>query len=299
LVIAAGSATGCARSSEAAPDRAQSSAIGAGSPAAAPLAAAASAAVAKDSQAPGAVSVNRKIVRQAELDLEVDSATNTQSSIEQLAERHGGYVVSATRDVSHESAIDTRVSVVIRVPADQLTNTLTDVKRLGRGIGSERVTSDDVTDEFIDVSARIVSQENLEHQYFDILKRAETVKDAMEVQKELAEVRTEIERLKGRQQLLDKESAFSTLTVHLTTAVPTVAISRVTFGGTLRRAFADSLAFSGDLITGAVTLLAYTLPLLFLIGIPSLLALWLMVRTVRFFARRSALADARKLAVAP
>ncbi len=46
------------------------------------------------------------------------------------------------------------------------------------------------------------------------------VKDAVEVQKELADVHTEIERMQGRQQLLDKKSAFSRLTVHLSSAVP-------------------------------------------------------------------------------
>jgi len=241
-----------------------------------------------DSQSAKAASPTRKIVRQAELELEVAAPSSAQTEIERLTERHGGYVVSASRDTDHESAVDIRVNLVVRVPQAELTQTLAEVKRLGRGIGSERITSDDVTDEYVDLSARIVSQEKLEQQYLEILKHAETVKDALEVQKELTEVRSEIERLKGRAQLLDQETAYSTLTVHLSTAVPQIAVSRVTFGGTLRRAWSDSLAFSADLVEGAIRCAAFLIPILVLLGAPSALGIWLSVRLARRFSTRRA-----------
>ena len=118
------------------------------------------------------------------------------------------------------------------------------------------------------------------------MKRAVTVKDAMEVQKELADVRTEIERMQGRQQLLDKESAFSTLTVHLTTAVPQIAASASDFGGTARRAWADSIGFSTDLISGGIRLLGFLIPLTFLVGLPGCISLWLMLKFARALSAR-------------
>jgi hypothetical protein len=232
-------------------------------------------------------SATRKIVRQAELELEVSAPSTAQTSIERLAEQHGGYVVSAARDTDHDTSIDVRVTLVVRVPQAELTTTIGEVKRLGRGIGSERITSDDVTDEYIDLTARISSEQKLEAQYLEILKRAATVKDAMDVQKELAEVRTEIERLQGRQQLLEKESAFSTLTVHLTAAVPQIAVSTTTFSGTLRRSWTDAIALSVDLISGAIHLVAFMLPILLLLGLPSAFGIWAMVRAARWFGARS------------
>jgi len=180
-----------------------------------------------------------------------------------------------------------RVTLVVRVPQTELTTTIAEVKRLGRGVGSEHITSDDVTDEYIDLTARISSQQKLEEQYLEILKRAATVKDAMDVQKELAEVRTEIERLQGRQQLLDKESAFSTLTVHLTTAVPQIAVSTTTFGGTLRRAWSDALGLSADLISGGIRLAGFLIPILLLLGLPSALGFWALLRLTRYLSERS------------
>jgi hypothetical protein len=237
--------------------------------------------------APKGGNLSRKIVRQAELELEVAAPGTTQTAIERLAEQHGGYVVSAARDTDQASAVDVRVTLVVRVPQAELTQTIAELKRLGRGTGSERITSDDVTDEYVDLVARLTSQQRLEQQYLEILKRAATVKDALEVQKELGEVRTEIERLQGRQHLLDQESALSTLTVHLTTAVPRIAVSGATFGGTVHRAWSDSLALSADLITGGIRLAGFLLPILLLLGVPSALGVWFLIRVARYLGARS------------
>jgi len=282
LLVSLGALAACSRSPEAAPPGAQTasevSTLAVGNPI--------GAASATSPSAPKTAVTNRKIIRQAELELEVRSAGTTQTALEHLAERHGGYVVSAARDTDNGSAIDVRVTVVVRVPQAELTDTIVELKRMGRGIGSERITSDDVTDEYVDLAARTASQRQLELQYLEILKRATTVKDAMEVQRELAEVRTEIERMQGRQQLLEKEAAFSTLTVHLTTAVPRVAVTTTTFGGSIQRACSDAQSLSIDMITGAIRLVGVLVPVFVLLVLPSGLALWAMLRAIRWLGAR-------------
>ena len=277
VLMAAGAATGCSRASESAPPAAQSPSVGV---------AAAALAGGNEPAAPKAANATRKIVRQAELELEVQNPGGTQTALERLAEQHGGYVVSAARDTDNGSAVDMRVTLVVRVPQAELTATISELKRMGRGTGSERITSDDVTDEYVDLVARTTSQKQLEQQYLEILKRAATVKDAMDVQKELADVRTEIERLQGRQQLLDKESAYSTLTVHLITAVPQIAVSGSDFGSTARHAWADSVAMSVDLIEGGIRMVGFLIPLALFVGLPGGVGLWLMVRIARALASR-------------
>jgi len=225
---------------------------------------------------------NRKIIRQAELELEVDAPGTTQTRIERLAEQHGGYVVSAARNTEIGSAVDVSVTVTVRVPQAELTSTIAELKHFGRGVGSERITSDDVTDEYIDLAARSASQKQLEQQYLEILKRAATVKDAMEVQRALAEVRIEIERMEGRQKLLEKESAFSTLTVRLRAAVPQIAVAGRDFSGTFRRAWSDALSLSTDMISGAIRLLGFLAPLMLLIVLPGGSLIWV----IRLLARR-------------
>ena len=177
LLVVVGAVTACSRA------EAPSGAVSENPPIAA--GAVASAASPSTPLGNGAVT-QRKIVRTAELDLEVKSPSAAQTAIARLAEEHGGYVVSAARDTDRGSAVDVHVTIVVRVSQAELTTTIAALKLLGRGIGSERIVSDDVTDEYVDLAARIASQKQLEQQYLEILKRAVTVKDAMEVQKELA-----------------------------------------------------------------------------------------------------------------
>ena len=271
FLLATGLLAGCAKE-EAPPAPARDSAgISAVSAATAPAPAVAASASPLN-QKPNVT--NRKIVRQAELELEVAAPGTTQTAIERLAEQHGGYVVSAARDTRNGSAVDITVTVTVRVPQAELMSTIAELKHFGRGVGSERIGSDDVTDEYVDLVARSTSQKQLEQQYLELLKRAGSVKDAMEVQRALAEVRAEIERMEGRQRLLDKESAFSTLTVHLTTAVPQIAISGSGFSGTIQRAWADGWSLSADMISGAIRLAGFFIPVLLLIVLPTGLLVW-------------------------
>lgn len=228
----------------------------------------------------------RKIIRQAELELEVDSESAAETAVERAAERRGGYVVSATRETEQGAEVVARVAITVRVPQAELTDTIAEVKRLGRGVGSERITSNDVTDEYVDLTARMTSQKQLEQQYLEILKRATTVTDAMAVQKELAEVRTEIERMQGRQQLLQNESALSTLTVHLSTAVPKIAVSTNDFRDDVRRAWSDAQSTSAELLSGAIRALGVLAPLFVLLVMPSALGIWVLLRFARWRALR-------------
>lgn len=234
---------------------------------------------------------NRKIIRQAELELQVAAPGTTQTAIERLAEQHGGYVVSAARNTENGSAVDVSVTVTVRVPQAELMTTIAELKRFGRGVGSERITSDDVTDEYIDLGARSASQKQLEQQYLEILKRAASVKDAMEVERALAEVRTDIERMEGRQKLLEKESAFSTLTVHLTTAVPQLAASGSDFSGTVRRAWSDALSLTTDMISAGIRVLGFLAPLMVLIVLPGALLVWVVRRLGKKRRRETLLAE--------
>jgi len=279
ILLATTALAGCRR--EEAPPLPANDAAGASAPSQAFSSASA------NSLAPRSSVTSRKIIRQAELELEVAAPGATQTSIERLAEQRGGYVVSATRNTENGAAIDVRVTVVVRVPQAELMATIGELKRMGRGVGSERITSDDVTDEYLDLAARTSTQKQLEQQYLEILKRAVTVKDAMEVQKQLAEVRTEIERMQGRQQLLEKESAFSTLTVHLTAAVPQLAVTSTGFSGAVRRAWSDSIELSADMISGGIRLVSLLVPVFVLVVLPCGLLIWAARRVGR--KRRAAL----------
>jgi Flp pilus assembly protein TadB len=143
-----------------------------------------------------------------------------------------------------------------------------------------------VTEEFIDLEARIRTQKALEAQFLEIMKQARSVEDALEVQRQLAEVRGEIEKVEGRRKFLENQTNFSTITVTINT--PTVfAAASSGFGAQLWRAFSEGIDAALFVILGLIRVFLAFLPLLILFGIP----IWLVVRHFRKKWRRAKLAQ--------
>jgi nitrate reductase assembly molybdenum cofactor insertion protein NarJ len=91
------------------------------------------------------------------------------------------------------------------------------LKALGQTI-SKNIVAQDVTDEYVDLGLQLKNAEALCDRLLSILEKATTVKDAVEVERELSRVRQEIERIKGRLAHLDKLIAYSTIDVSFTQA---------------------------------------------------------------------------------
>lgn len=214
---------------------------------------------------------SRKIIKNAELSLEVESPARAQSELTGIVEQLGGYVASSEREVGgDEGERDvSRVNLVLRVPSDKLGSALTRLRRLGRGAASERLSSQDVTDETIDLDARIANQKRLEAQLGTLLTQANSVDAALHVHRELANARTEIDRMVGRRQFLEKEAEFAKISLTLSALRPIVSVSLAQFGVSCRRAIADSISVGAAVLLGGLRLLGVLLPLLVLFGLPA------------------------------
>ena len=92
---------------------------------------------------------------------------------------------------------------------------LREIRELSVGPANEKIGSDDVTDEFIDLGAHVANQVALEKQLSTILSQATSVDGALKVHHELTSVRTEIDRLQGRLRFLESEAALAKISVSL------------------------------------------------------------------------------------
>lgn len=153
-----------------------------------------------------AEAMNRKILRNADLVLEVSDPVISQREITSIAESLGGFVVSSEsrhRPTEDSGKQELEINVVVRVAAANFSSALEQVRAQGSRVIQEKTTGQDVTEEFIDLEARIKTQKALESQFLEIMKQANKVADALDVQRQVAEVRTEIEKLEGRKRFLE------------------------------------------------------------------------------------------------
>jgi len=228
---------------------------------------------------------DRKIIRNAELTIETDSPTEGLRRITTIAESHGGFVVTSDfkrSDSIPQNRTTQQVTVIARVPASQFDAAIAQIHEIG-GVLNEKLTGQDVSEEYLDLEARVRSKKALEAQFLEIMKQARKVSDALEVQSQLADVRTEIERLEGRRRFLQNQSALSTITVSLQMPVPVVAATSGGFAHSIKQTFGDSADVTVWIVLTLIQIVIVLTPIAALVGVPA----WIVWRVMKRRARLS------------
>ena len=240
-----------------------------------------------------AEAVDRKIIRNADITIEVASTTEAQHSVTSIAEARGGFVVTSEaiqRKSTDPAQRITDFKLVVRIPANQFGVALDEIKKLASNILEEKATGQDVTEEFIDLEARIKTQKALEIQFLEIMKQAKKIEDALEVQRQIAEVRTQIEQLEGRKRFLENRSNLATMTVNVQAPRPVITTTPTGFGHSLREAISESVELGSGMILFFVRFVIVALPVLLFLGLPSVLVLRYVVRCAKRVRLAQALA---------
>jgi hypothetical protein len=229
-----------------------------------------------------AEAMDRKILRNADLTLEVSAPQETQRKIASIAESAGGFVVtseSKQRQTAEGATHELEVNLVIRVPAAQFGPTLDQIRSTSNRVIQEKITGQDVTEEFIDLEAHLKTQKALELQFLEIMKQARKVEDALEVQRQIAGVRSEIEKLEGRKRYLENRASLSTITVSLQTPTA-ISVNTSGFGRDVREALADSVQVAISIVLFLIRFVIVMIPVFLLIILPGYLI-------ARHFLRRA------------
>jgi Domain of unknown function (DUF4349) len=197
----------------------------AAAPTAAPAATSAPAAAAPEAEA-GAISTDsnvttppvigdptRKIIKDAQMSLEVADIDLALSRVNGIAAQSGGYVLetSTSYDVFSRKTAYIRIAVLV----DQFEAALQRLREGANQILSEQASGVDVTQEFTDVQSQVANLEATQARIREFLDQAKTVEEALKVNAQLTEIEGQLSVLKGRLQFLSQRAAYSTITVQL------------------------------------------------------------------------------------
>ncbi|HET7790278.1 MAG TPA: DUF4349 domain-containing protein [Gemmatimonadales bacterium] len=231
-----------------------------------------------DPLAPVAGSLDRTmIIRTGQASVEVDSLPPAIAAVRALAARLGGYLANTEIQTGQERYHSATIEV--KVPADQFEHALEGLRPIGK-VESVNVTAEDVGEEFVDVAARSENDKRLERRLLDLLaNRTGKLGDIIEIERELARVREEIERYDGRLRYLRAHADVSSLTI--TVHEPTPVVGEQGSPGVIAEAFVQAWRNFVDLLAWAIQTLGFVAP----IGVV-LLAGWLGTR--RFWKQRRA-----------
>lgn len=123
------------------------------------------------------------------------------AAVEQIAKDLGGYL-----------SIRNDTSITIRVPRAAFDEAIRRIGLTGDIVHKE-ITAEDVTDQYVDMEARLRNAKAMRDRLQDLLQRAQ-VKEAIEIQAELGKVTEEIERLEGQLKLMKDKIAYSSIAVN-------------------------------------------------------------------------------------
>jgi uncharacterized protein DUF4349 len=225
---------------------------------------------------------NRKIIRNGSLDLLVNDVGQSIGKIGSLVTALGGFVEksSQTNSGGHSA------SITVRVPAARLDQAIAQIKVLATTVDRESVEAQDVTRQFIDLDARLRNAQAEEAQYLQILKRATTIKDTLDVTEKLSDVRGRIEQMQGEMKFLTSQIDMSTLEILLRSEAD-AAVAGIHWRPLRQAKVAVSEMISG-MADWADSVIAFFINLpLIAVWLLSLVALiWIALRILRFLWRR-------------
>jgi hypothetical protein len=197
------------------------------------------------------------VIRTGQASIEVDSLEVAVAMVQALAARAGGYVANSqmqTGGVGIRSA-----TLEIRVPSQRFDALITGLPPIGK-VESVNISAQDVGEEFTDVTARVANGRRLEQRLIDLLAtRTGKLSDVLAIERELARVREEIERMEGRLRYLKAHVATSSLSVTVHEPGPIVGDegSLGVIGEAFRQAWRNFVRF----VAGLISSLGVVLPL--------------------------------------
>jgi uncharacterized protein DUF4349 len=199
---------------------------------------------------------SRLIVRTGQAGIEVDSLEPSMAELRRIVQRIGGFVADASVQSGRNQLRS--ATLQLKVPASRFDDLTQGLEPLGR-LQFVNVSAEDVSEEFVDLTARVANGRRLEDRLVELLRtRTGKLQDVLSVERELARVREEIERMEGRMRFLKTSAQLSTLSVNLYEPAPIVAShpGRSVIGEAFKTAWRN---FVG-VLAGAIASLGFVVP---------------------------------------
>jgi hypothetical protein len=209
----------------------------------------------------GLVPEIRKVIETAQVTLETKDLPTTEKLAFDLLTKRKGIIGSSS--VTLDGNGRRNGTYMLRVPSGQLQNYVNDLAELQDVVVRQRsLSTQDVTEEFVDISARLGNMQLHENRLREILTKANTVDEIIKVEKELASVRTQIESTTGRIKAMTGKIEMSTVQLRISEVT---VISETNFFGKLKSIIRDSWVAAGDVVLYLIATVIVLSPLAILV----------------------------------
>lgn len=226
------------------------------------------------------------IVYTGTLEIQVADLRASVDQADQLVAGLGGHIASSNTTTKDDTEYAT---VTYRIPAEKWDEALVGLRAVGAKVLNETTKSEDVSSQAVDLDARIANAQASEAALQAIMDRAGTIQDVLDVQRQLASVRGDIESMTAQRDLLTNRAALATLEVDFATAVAQTQVA--TGGWDVGRQVDDAVAALLRVGQALTTLAIWALIVLVPIFVPLLVLTWIARRLRQRWLRNHPRAD--------
>lgn len=151
--------------------------------------------------------VSRKLIKTGRITIESPHITEAAHGAESIVKKHGGYVEN--KNEGKES-----INLSVRVPAPKLKESMDELETLGE-VAYSKIRVEDVTDEYIDIEAKLKNLRILRERLRKIYEKATKVEEMLKIEQELSRVQEELDSIEGRMKAMQKNIAYSELDIEI------------------------------------------------------------------------------------
>ncbi|MES2061670.1 MAG: DUF4349 domain-containing protein [Bacteroidota bacterium] len=190
--------------------------------------------------------IEKKIIKEGDIRFESSDVAKTRKQIISSLIHLGGYAENDSETT--DGALNSKeYTIVIRIPAKNFDAFLGTVSSTATKIDSRNIRVKDVTSEFIDTKARLDNKLQLEKRYLNLLSRAGKMRDLLDIEEKLTEIRSDIEATQGQLNYMSKQVAYSSLNITFYTVQPEQVAAGNGFGYKFKHALTNGWDFLQDL----------------------------------------------------
>ncbi|EGD50659.1 putative transmembrane anti-sigma factor [Thermoanaerobacter ethanolicus JW 200] len=204
---------------------------------------------------------SRKITKNATISLEVEDVNVCYDKVFKLVKEAEGFIESSDETVFTDNT--KRINLVLKVREDKFESVISQIKEFGK-VTALRIDSKDVTEQYYDLKARLKNLEIEEQKLQDIMNKASTVKEMLEVESEINRIRSDIESMKEQLKVWENLTRLGTINLLIREVSkvekPTTLVSFKGIGRDIKQAFINNVNFLIFFIKKLIIILAIVLP---------------------------------------
>lgn len=205
--------------------------------------------------------IETKIIKNANLRFEAEDINQSFANIQKSVTK---YKATISNDASGKDYNSSFRNLTIRIPNQHFDTFISEISQGVKHFDTKEISQQDVTEEYVDVESRMKAKKKLEERYLQLLSKANKVSEMLEIEKQLAEIREEIEAKEGQLKYLQNRVALSTITIEMYTSNPSESGATVSYGGKIWNSIKSGFNELSNFVLSLISI--WPLILIFVLG---------------------------------